>query len=183
MKLTILLLAALIIPSAALAQAGTWNLARQTVSTSGGGFATNYTWNLYASIGEPLVGISRNPSWTLYAGFLFPRWKQGSTEITRLPQIPSGLRIHQNYPNPVTSAKGYQTCIMYELDAPADVQLNLYDLLGQHVVTLANYPHPAGVYHATFQVPTLPAGTYLVELRTSNSAGIQMRRISMKVLR
>jgi glycosidase len=73
------------------------------------------------------------------------------------------------FPNP---AAGRAT-VRYTLDAPADVQLHAYDVLGRRVATLDDGPRAAGAHTATLDTRALPAGVYVLRLtadgRTASS--------------
>ncbi len=165
------------------AQPGKLILVRQSISASGAGLSTSPTRMLHSSLGEPFVGISRSATRILHSGFLFVRQSQGPTEITRLPISPTAVKLHQNYPNPVSLSNGYLTTMVYEIDEAADVHLQVYNALGQKVATVVHGRQSAGVYSTTFNVASLPAGVYFTVLRVSTPLGMTMRRISMLVVR
>ena len=60
--------------------------------------------------------------------------------------LPHSFCLHQNYPNPFNS----RTIIAYELPQRGEVELNIYNILGQRVVTLVKRQMEAGVYMATW---------------------------------
>jgi hypothetical protein len=54
--------------------------------------------------------------------------------------LPLEFRVHQNYPNPFNPA----TVIRYSLPARLDVEVSVFNVLGQRVVTLVQEAQPAG---------------------------------------
>lgn len=60
--------------------------------------------------------------------------------------LPVTAQLAQNYPNPFNPT----TVISYELSAQAHVVLNVYNVLGQRVVTLVDRTDPAGQYSVTW---------------------------------
>ncbi len=68
-------------------------------------------------------------------------------------------------PNPVRS----RTTIRYQVEAPAQVRLAVYDLLGRMVAVLEDGHVEAGSHAATFDADALPSGTYLVRLTTGGA--------------
>ena len=56
--------------------------------------------------------------------------------------VPQRFELKQNYPNPFNSA----TAISYRLAAVSEVELAIYNLLGQKLTTLVNQQQPQGEY-------------------------------------
>ncbi|QXD15897.1 peptidoglycan DD-metalloendopeptidase family protein [Rhodocaloribacter litoris] len=74
--------------------------------------------------------------------------------------IPSVFLLHPNYPNPFRTA----TTFRFDLPAPAEVSLVVYDLLGREVVTVASGMLPAGKHVYRWEAGELPGGVYLYRL-------------------
>ncbi len=65
-----------------------------------------------------------------------------------------------NYPNPFTTS----TTINYTVGKPSRVILELYNILGQHVRTLADHYHQVGEYSMVLYPDGLGSGTYFYTL-------------------
>lgn len=76
---------------------------------------------------------------------------------------PAFFRLFQNYPNPFNP----QTMIRYQLAENSDVDLAVFNLLGQKVTTLASGMQAAGAYTVTFDGSGLASGIYYYSLQAS----------------
>lgn len=79
-------------------------------------------------------------------------------------ELPSGLKLHQNMPNPFNPS----TRIGFEIPASGRVQLVLHDLLGRRVRTLLDSSLPAGAHAIEFDAANLPSGLYFYTLTTAS---------------
>lgn len=70
------------------------------------------------------------------------------------------FELYQNYPNPFNPV----TFISYSIPNNSNVQLIIYNNLGQEVVTLVNNYQSAGKYTVAFDASNLPSGTYFYRL-------------------
>ncbi|MCZ6774905.1 MAG: T9SS type A sorting domain-containing protein, partial [Ignavibacteria bacterium] len=68
--------------------------------------------------------------------------------------------LQQNYPNPFNS----QTTIAYDLPTGSHVLLELYNAVGQHVMTLLDEFQNAGRRKELLEVGSLASGVYLYRL-------------------
>jgi hypothetical protein len=84
----------------------------------------------------------------------------------------TGALLEQSYPNP---ALGTAT-IRYTLAYAASARLEVFDLLGRHVATLADGSHAPGEHTVVFDVGRLAAGTYVYRL-TARDAVLERRLI------
>jgi cytochrome c len=90
----------------------------------------------------------------------------------KLPPVGVGARrevgpapafvLTQNHPNPFNPA----TTIHYELPVAGNVELSIYNVLGQRVATLVSQRQPAGRHAVQWQAADFPGGVYFYRLET-----------------
>ncbi len=79
--------------------------------------------------------------------------------------IPTKFFVNQNYPNPFNPS----TVIKFGLPSDANVDLRVYDILGQEVrVLLNNKSFKAGVHSVQFDASGLASGRYIYRLKAGN---------------
>lgn len=83
--------------------------------------------------------------------------------------------LEQNYPNPFNPV----TTIRYTLPASSEIQLNVYNILGQRVTTLFNGKQNAGIHQVRFDASFLGSGVYFYEL-SSGKTKITRKMLLMK---
>ncbi len=74
--------------------------------------------------------------------------------------IPQEFSLKQNYPNPFNP----NTIISFSIPERANVNLKVYDMLGNELVTLINKETEAGSYKINFNANGLPSGVYFYQL-------------------
>ncbi|UCG63244.1 MAG: T9SS type A sorting domain-containing protein [Candidatus Zixiibacteriota bacterium] len=74
--------------------------------------------------------------------------------------IPNTYALGQNHPNPFNPA----TIIWFSLPEPAQVNLNVYNIRGQKVATLASGQYSAGIHHVEWDASAQTSGVYLYRL-------------------
>jgi hypothetical protein len=79
-------------------------------------------------------------------------------------QIPGQYALYQNYPNPFNP----ETVIKFDLSESAVVNLKVYNLLGEEVLTLINRYMLAGTHYINFKAVNLHSGVYLYKLSANN---------------
>ncbi|MCK5816890.1 MAG: T9SS type A sorting domain-containing protein [Candidatus Marinimicrobia bacterium] len=90
--------------------------------------------------------------------------------------IPANYALQNNYPNPFNPI----TTIGYQLSEFGQVELMVYNTLGQKVRTLVDQQQSAGAYSLTFNASNLPSGVYFYRL---NIAGKFTRVNKMLLLK
>lgn len=77
---------------------------------------------------------------------------------------PLGFELLQNFPNPFNPA----TQISFTLPGTVPVNLRVYNLLGQEIVTLVNELKTPGLHTVNFDASLLPSGVYLYRLEAGS---------------
>jgi hypothetical protein len=78
--------------------------------------------------------------------------------------LPSKYSLYQNYPNPFNPS----TMINYQLPVTSVVDLSIYNLLGQKVVTLVNKRQKPGYHQVEWDASGFASGVYYYTLHTSS---------------
>jgi len=80
--------------------------------------------------------------------------------------LPKAFALEQNYPNPFNPS----TIISYQLPVKSNVELKIYDLLGNEVAALVNEQKEAGSYQVQFDGSKLSSGVYFYKLHAKGVA-------------
>jgi hypothetical protein len=91
-------------------------------------------------------------------------------------QIPGSKFQVQSYPNPFSNF----TTIEYELEHSANVNLSIYNHLGQRVADLVDGTQVTGTHQVQWDAEGLPTGIYYYRLSTANC---QLPTSSGKIVR
>jgi hypothetical protein len=82
--------------------------------------------------------------------------------VELLDPIPHKFFLHQNYPNPFNAS----TEIVFEIELATELDLSVFNLLGERVKTLTSGYYQPGRYRARFDASGLPSGVYYYQLKT-----------------
>lgn len=88
------------------------------------------------------------------------RFEGGSATSAEAPDLPLTLALHPAYPNPTTG----RAMLDFALPRSERVRLQVFDVLGRHVATLADGVMEAGRHSATLNANLLPPGLYVYRL-------------------
>ena len=83
--------------------------------------------------------------------------------------------IHLNYPNPFNQ----QTTIKFSLPEAQLVNLSVFNMLGQQVMTLVDRELPAGYHTAKWFAGDIASGVYIYKL-TSGNKSLTQKMLLMK---
>ena len=82
-------------------------------------------------------------------------------EDSKLNKTPKAYRLSQNYPNPFNP----RTVISWQLAVSSDVDLSVYNLLGQKIATLVSGKQRAGFYKVEWDASDFAIGVYYYRLQ------------------
>ncbi len=80
------------------------------------------------------------------------------------PILPSKNNLYQNYPNPFNST----TIIKYQIPTEGRIRINLYNILGEKILTLLEEEREKGIYSFAFSSNELPSGNYFYSLECNS---------------
>jgi len=78
--------------------------------------------------------------------------------------IPGRFQLHQNYPNPFNPT----TTISFSLSKTERVRLQVFDIQGKLIQTLANRNYASGSHRLSFDASNLASGVYVYRLTTGS---------------
>ncbi len=87
-----------------------------------------------------------------------------SNEDNPLSDIPNETTLGQNYPNPFNPT----TTIPFSLKEAVNVEITIYNMLGQKVTSLVNERFTAGNHLATWDASSMASGMYIYRLKAGN---------------
>lgn len=88
-------------------------------------------------------------------------------------QNPVNFQLLNNYPNPFNN----QTKITFQLSQNENVELSIYNTIGQKIETLINTEYPAGIHTVGFNSKGLASGVYFYKLKTHS--GVQVKQMML----
>jgi hypothetical protein len=94
-------------------------------------------------------------------------------ESNYVSSVPFKFSLSQNYPNPFNPS----TTINYQLPMACNVELSIYNLLGQKVATLVSKKQPAGQYQVEWDASNFASGIYYYMIKAG-----EFRQVKKMVL-
>jgi 1,4-alpha-glucan branching enzyme len=86
-----------------------------------------------------------------------------SVEEGQVPGLPARYKLHANYPNPFNPT----TTIRFDLVQSEQVEISVFNALGQRVDVLLNSVKPAGSHTLVYDASNLASGVYFVKMKTA----------------
>jgi len=84
--------------------------------------------------------------------------------VSKASTIPDAFTLAQNHPNPFNPI----TSIGFSLPQPSSVKLDVFNVAGRRVATLADGSYPAGEHFVRWDARKLSSGTYFYRLSTDD---------------
>jgi Secretion system C-terminal sorting domain/FG-GAP-like repeat len=103
-------------------------------------------------------------------GFFF--LENVTTSSAEEPDFPTEYEIVSIYPNPFNSSVN----INLNLQQPSNLNVSIFNLIGQRVTTLANQQYSPGLHQMSWDATNYQSGTYIVRINSS-SGDNQTRKI------
>ncbi len=116
---------------------------------------TPYLWTV--SVSDGISNVASQDTFLFIIGI--------PTDITLgNPEVPGNFVLSQNYPNPFNP----ETIIKFGIPTETNVQLSIYNALGEMIKVLLNEMKIAGNYEIPFNASSLPSGIYFYRLQAGN---------------
>jgi len=127
------------------------------------GFGLNHIENIDDSESTYTLNVQFGSIYpTFYTAWDYDQGVPVSVDDTQ--RTPITFELMQNYPNPFNPA----TTIQYSIAETEKVELTIYNVLGQQVVTLVNEVQNPGTYQATFDASHLSSGVYIYRIQAGD---------------
>jgi hypothetical protein len=123
--------------------------------------------NFSSSATPEVISFSAKKDWII----LYPSFNMLPVSAESGPYVPQSISLSQNYPNPFNPS----TTINYSIPAAGNVELKVYNLLGQLVQTLVNETKAAGAHHIRFDASAFASGVYIYQIEAAGK--VQTRRM------
>ena len=93
------------------------------------------------------------------------------SDVVEVEVVPTKFELSQNYPNPFNPS----TTIRFSLPKETRLKINIYNMLGELVETLAEGNYEAGYHKVTFNASSLPSGAYVYRIESPDF--VQVRKM------
>ena len=126
-------------------------------------------WSAIKDSIEFIYGIVETSYWSLnYGNFgtnLLPYTIQNIVSgISEDIHLPTSIKLYQNYPNPFNES----TNLEFYLNKPLSISINIYDILGRKLFTLAEGRFESGPHKLTLTSQSLSSGIYFYHFKAGN---------------
>ena len=86
------------------------------------------------------------------------------SDIVEVEVAPNEYELSQNYPNPFNPS----TTIRFSLPKETLLKINVYNMIGELIETIAEGNYQAGYHKVTFIASNLPSGAYIYRMESSD---------------
>jgi hypothetical protein len=86
------------------------------------------------------------------------------SDVVEVEIMPTKFELSQNYPNPFNPS----TTIRFSLPKETLLKINIYNMLGELVETLAEGTYEAGYHKVNFKASSLSSGAYIYRIESSD---------------
>jgi hypothetical protein len=134
-------------------------------STLSGGAATmgSAGAKAFGVVGQSAIGETRGGGFRVSGGFVSDTLVLHTiVSVDEPAAIATDYRLDQNYPNPFNPS----TTIRYALRKRQDVEIGIFNLLGEAIAHLVHEEQEAGVHAVVWDASGAPTGVYFCRLRT-----------------
>ncbi len=112
------------------------------------------------------VGVGYDSS-GLLTGEIYKTINGGVTSVESENDIEvTDFNLSQNYPNPFNPT----TTIKYSIPSENQVNIKIYNSIGEEMLELVNEVQPIGIYKVKFEARNLPSGIYFYRLKSGTFA-------------
>jgi hypothetical protein len=133
-------------------------------SGTGPGSYIFYNWTIEDSLGLTALTVEPGNSWNLNGALINGKIIGTITGIQgKIPVIPTNYILKQNYPNPFNPI----TNIQFSLGKTSQINLRIFNTLGQEVSVIANGIYSEGIHSATWDASKFSSGIYFYRLETN----------------
>ncbi|HEY9165404.1 MAG TPA: S8 family serine peptidase [Candidatus Kryptonia bacterium] len=101
------------------------------------------------------------------------------TQVVTPPPIPVIASLAQNFPNPFNPS----TTIQANVFSKSRITLEVFNILGQKVRTIADQEVEAGIRNFIFNSESLPSGAYFVQLKAVSGTQTYIDRIKIAIIK
>ena len=146
------------------------------VKTSNGGEDWDFSFSGTPNSLTGLFAFDNENVWTVGSLGAILKLDTSTIGVEEYTYPPSNLELIQNYPNPFNS----ETNIRFTLTKFDQVNLSIFNMLGQNVATLVNEKLSAGTYDYSFNGEYLASGIYLYKITTGSGYSQVKKMIFLK---
>jgi hypothetical protein len=95
-------------------------------------------------------------------------WTLGKQNVSDWSEKPAEFKINPNYPNPFNPS----TKISYQVPFTSNVEISVFNMLGEKVVTLLNEVKETGIYEIEWNASNLASGIYFYKMTAGEFSSI-----------